>query len=162
MKRLVIAPLIALSLAACETTSGAPYAQATGPQAAGFSEIRLEQDRYRVTYRGSARLDQARIEDLALLRAADLALASGYDWFRIVDRFADVSAPRGPTVSLGTGGASFGGRSSVGVGLGTSFALGGSGTRAVTLEVQFGRGNRPNDRDAYNAADVSRSIRERL
>jgi hypothetical protein len=162
MKRLVIAPLIALSLAACETTANAPYAPATGPQAAGFSEIRLEQDRYRVTYRGSAKLDQAKVEDLALLRAADLALASGYSWFRIVDRFADVSGPRGPTVSLGTGGASFGGRSSVGVGLGTSFALGGTGTRAVTLEVLFGRGNRPNDRDAYDAADVSRSIRARL
>ena len=162
MKRLVIAPLIALFLAACETVPSAPYAPATGPQAVGFSEIRLEQDRYRVSYRGSAKLDQARIEDLALLRAADLALANGYDWFRIVDRSSDFAAPRGPTVSLGTGGTSFGGSSAVGLGLGTSFALGGSGTRSVTLEVQFGRGARPNDRDAYDAADVSRSIHERL
>jgi hypothetical protein len=162
MKRLVIAPLIALSLAGCETTATAPYTQAAGPQAVGFSEIRLEQDRYRVTYRGSARVDQARVEDLALLRAADLALANGYDWFRVVDRFGDVTGPRGPMVSLGTGGASFGGHTSVGLGLGTSFALGGSGSRVVTLEVQFGRGSRPNDRDAYDAADVSRSIRARL
>ena len=162
MKRLVIAPLIALFLAACETVPSAPYAPATGPQAVGFSEIRLEQDRYRVSYRGSAKLDQARIEDLALLRAADLALANGYDWFRIVDRSSDFAAPRGPTVSLGTGGTSFGGSSAVGLGLGTSFALGGSGTRSVTLEVQFGRGARPNDRDAYSAPDVAQAIRARL
>lgn len=162
MKRLVIAPLIALTLSACETTAGAPYAPATGPQAAGFSEIRVEQDRYRVTYRGSARLDHARVEDMALLRAADLALAGGYDWFRVVDRFANATAPSGPTISLGTGGATFGRSSSVGLGLGTSFPLGGAGTQAVTLEVQFGRGPKPDDRDAYDAADVSRSIRARL
>lgn len=161
MKAFVIAPLIALLLTACETTS-APYGPATGPKAAGFSDIRLEQDRYRVTYRGSGKLDQARVEDMALLRAADLALAQGYSWFRVVDRFADATQSNGPTVSLGTGGASFGGRSSVGLGIGTSFALGGGGTRAVTLEVQFGRGARPNDRDAYDAADVSQSIRARL
>lgn len=162
MNRLVIAPLLALSLAACETTANAPYAQASGPQAAGYSELRLEQNRFRVTYRGSAKLDQGRVEDLALLRAADLALANGYDWFRVTGRYADMQAPRGPTVSLGTGGTSFGGNSAVGLGLGTSFALGGSGTRAVTLEVQLGRGSRPNDRDAYSAADVARSIRQRI
>lgn len=162
MKRLVVAPVIALMLVGCQTTANAPYVQAPGPQAAGFSEIRLEQDRYRVTYRGSVNADQARIEDLALLRAADLALENGYSWFRVVNRFGDVSAPRGPMISLGTGGASFGGHSSVGLGLGTSFALGGSGTRAVTLEVQFGSGSSPSDRDAYDAADVSRSIRARL
>lgn len=160
-KRLVLVPLMALAVAACETVPQ-PYGPASGAQAQGFSEARVEQDRYRVTYRAPAKVERARVEDMALLRAADLTLGAGYDWFRVIDRFADARPGSGPMLSLGTGGTSFGGSSAVGVGLGTSFQLGGSGTRSVTLEVQFGRGQRPNARDVYDARDVAETLRKRL
>jgi hypothetical protein len=37
--------------------------------------------------------------DYALLRAADLALADGYDWFRVSDRFLEGRPDRGPHLS---------------------------------------------------------------
>jgi hypothetical protein len=139
-----------------------PYGPAANAQGQGFSEMRVEQDRYRVTYRAPVKVERARVEDMALLRAADLTLGAGYDWFRVIDRFADARGGNGPTLSLGTGSTSFGRSSAVGVGLGTSFQLGGGGTRSVTLEVQFGRGQRPSTPDTYDARDVAETLRKRL
>lgn len=161
MKRLVVIPLIALSISACETVPQ-PFGPASGPQAQGFSEARVEQDRYRVTYRSPAKVERARVEDMALLRSADLTLGAGYDWFRVIDRFSDARPGAGPMLSLGTGSTSYGRSSAVGLGLGTSFQLGGSGTRSVTLEVQFGRGPRPNTPDTYDARDVAETLRRHL
>ena len=80
MTRALLLALV-LGLAACATPS--VYAPATRPGGAGFSETRIENDRYRVTYRDAA--NEASAADFALLRAAELTLAQGYDWF-VVDQ----------------------------------------------------------------------------
>ncbi|HVI30721.1 CC0125/CC1285 family lipoprotein [Phenylobacterium sp.] len=161
MKRLVLPALAALSLGACATTP-TTYQPATGPQAVGYSEYRIEPDRYRVTFRGGPGASADRVTDLALLRAADLALAGGYDWFRVSDRFLQGQPNRGPRISLGVGGGSghYGYRSgsSVGVGLGTGFNLGGGPSVTATLEVLLGRGPKPPGGDVYDA----RAIRSTL
>jgi hypothetical protein len=159
---LILAATSALGLAACQTTPTA-FAPAATPQGQGYSDIRIEQTRYRVTYRGTDR-PGAPAQDLALLHAADIALAQGYDWFRVVNRYDEARPSNSPTISLGTGGMNFGRRSAVGVGVGTSFQLdnGIGPVRTVTLEVQLQKGPTPKERDAYDAADVARSIRPRV
>jgi hypothetical protein len=154
MKRLALSVLCLALLAACETTGG------YRPPPIGASDQVLEPGRFRVTFRGVSRASAAEVRDRALLHAAELTLARGFDWFRIVDRFDDVAPPTGPRFTLGIGGASFGRHSAVGVSGARSF--GGEGTLVSTLEVVAGRGPRPNSPDVYDARAVSDTLRRQL
>jgi hypothetical protein len=103
----------------------------------------------------------AQVADYALLRAADLTLADGYDWFRVVDRYAAQSGGGGgPQLSVGAGGGSGGYRSGVGVGVGTSFDLSGGPALTQIIEIIMGKGAPPPSAkgEVYNAADVRRTI----
>jgi hypothetical protein len=125
----------------------------------GYSEFKLETGRYRVTFQGGPGAPEAQVSDYALLRAAELALRDGYDWFRVADRATSVSGVGyGPRLSVGAGSSSYGHRSSVGLGIGTSFDLGPGPAFTRSLEVVFGRGPTPRDRDAYDARAVVKAI----
>ena len=158
MKKLLPAVFAALALTACATPQPTLYQAAAGPQAVGYSEYRIEPGRYRITFRGGPGAPPERVSDYALLRAADLTLADGYDWFRVSDRFMAGEPDRAPRLSLGLGGGNGGYRSSVGVGLGTSFSLGGGPSVASTLEVVMGKGPKPQGADVYDARGVRGSI----
>jgi hypothetical protein len=160
MKRLIIA-LAALSLAACATTPTL-YQPSAQPNGVGYSEYRIEPGRYRVTFRGGPGAPPQQVMDYALVRAADLAIRDGYDWFQVADRFTEGRPDRGPRVGVGVGGGDFGYRSGVSVGVGTTFNLGGGPSLATTIEVVMGRGQRPIGRDAYDARALRRSLGERI
>jgi hypothetical protein len=161
MKRLILTGLAALSLAAC-ATEPTRYQPAAGPNAIGYSEYRIEPGRYRVTFRGGSGAPPNQVMDYAIVRAADLALAEGYDWFRVSDRFmrATGEGSGGPRISLGVGGMDFGRHSSVGLGVGTGFNLGGQSTPAseATIEVFMGKGPKPNGVDVYDARAVRSTL----
>ena len=145
--------LSALVLVGCAGTT--PYGPASSSSALGYREQPIETGRYRVTYRARS-LPEA--EDGALRRAAELALADGYDWFTVVSRAADASRSGRSGSSIGLGGGT-GGRSG-GVGLGVSLPLGGgsSGETAVSLEVVMGQGERPSDPQSYDARSVASTL----
>ena len=157
MTRLILAAVAALSLAACATTPTV-YQPAAGPKSIGYSEFRIEPGRYRITFRGGPGASPEQVSDYALLRAADLALADGYDWFRVADRYMRGYGDPGPHVGVGVGGADWGHHSSVGVGVGTSFTLGGGPSVASTIEVVMGRGQTPHGLDVYDARAIRNSI----
>ena len=157
MKRLILPLLASLSLAAC-ATAPTVYQPAAGPKAVGYSEYRIEPGRYRITFQGGPGAPAQYVMDLALLRAADLAIADGYDWFRVADRFVQGRPDNGPRLSLGVGGASFGRHSAVGVGVSNGISLGGGPSVASTIEVVMGKGERPRGGDVYDA----RALRENL
>jgi hypothetical protein len=159
MKRLILPALAALTLAACETPEPTAYQPSGGPHGMGFSEIRIEPGRYRVTFHAGAGAPPGQAQDYALRRAAELALADGYDWFRIYGRNMGWIGGNGPQIGLGVGGASFGGRSAVGGSVGTGFNLGGGPAPVATLEVVMGKGPKPQDRDVYDARGVQQSIK---
>jgi hypothetical protein len=166
MKRLLpalaVLSLTAASLAAC-ASAPTVYQAATPSNPIGYSEYRIEPGRYRITFQGGASATPQQVTDLALLRAADLAIADGYDWFQVADRFVrpTSSGSSGPRVSFGVGGASFGSHSSVGMGVGTGFDLGGGssyGSPAATIEVLMGKGPKPERVDAYDARALRQSL----
>jgi hypothetical protein len=151
----------AVSLAAC-ATQPTYYQPAARPDAVGFSEFRIEPGRYRVTFRGGPGAPPEQVADYALLRAADLALADGYDWFRITDRFMrQTGEGSGSRLSVGAGDTSFGSHSAVGLGVGTSFNLGGGPALIQTIEVLMGKGAPPAGADVYDARGVRKSIGQR-
>lgn len=158
MKRL--AGLV-LSLALLGGCASAPtlYAARATPAGVGYTEFRLEPGRYRVTFQGGPGAPVEQVSDYALLRAAELAVRDGYDWFRVSDRVtSSTGAGNGPRLSLGGGSSRHGGRSSVGLGVGTSFNLGPGPAITSSLEVVFGKGAAPRDADIYVAQEIIRSV----
>ena len=163
MKRQNTKGLIALAfsaalLTAC-ATSPTLYGPQTAPRGAGYSEYRLEAGRYRVTFQGNPGAPINQVSDYALLRAAELALRDGYDWFRVADRMTQqTGSGRGSSLSIGGGSGSYGRRSAVGLGVGTSFNLGPGPAVSSSMEVVFGKGAIPKDRDAYDAREVVKNV----
>jgi hypothetical protein len=159
MKRLALV-LVLFATAACATNASyAPAERAGGP---GFASTRIEDTRYRVTFNGAPNAEAA--SDFVLLRAAEITLENGYDWFVVDQRFLDGrAAPSGPRFSVGLGVGSFGGNTSVGVGVGTGIPLGSrSQPTDASLEIRLGRGERPTNADAYDARSVVSSIGARV
>lgn len=156
MFRPLAAATAVLALAACATpTVYQPLPPGAARGAVGFSEYRIEAARYRVTFQGGGGAPPQQVADYALRRAAELAVRDGYDWFRVVDRYTTQAGdPSGPRLSLGTGTSSYGRSSGFGVGVGTSFDLGGGPAFSHTMEVVMGRGEKPVGLDVYDARGV--------
>ncbi|MFQ5562583.1 MAG: hypothetical protein ACE5FO_03345 [Parvularculaceae bacterium] len=145
-----------VALAACAAPGPTQYAAADA-KGYGFSETRVEQNRYRVVYRGGGGVPADVVESYALRRAAELTLAGGYDWFRVVGRDLSGDERGGVSVGAGVGGASYGRRTGVGVGVGGN--LGRVGARVyytARLEVLMGSGERPeaDNGEIYDARSV--------
>jgi hypothetical protein len=153
MKRL-IAVLALLSLTAC-ASAPTRYIPAANADDMGYREQRLEQERYRVSFRGNPDLKGPQVEDMALRRAAELTVQNGYQWFTVVSRYTELAGgnynPTGPTVGIGGSSGSFG--SGIGVGVGFNFG-GDSRQFESTLEILMGRGAKPAEPNAYEAQQV--------
>jgi len=71
----------------------------------GFSEVKLEENVFRVSFRGNAYTDMQRALDFTLLRSAELALQNGYRYFTIInsDNYNKVTESTAPGRSYTTG-----------------------------------------------------------
>ncbi len=149
--RPILAALLAFSLIACASAPPS-YGPAKDDQSKGYRTIKLEEDRYRVTWRGGS-TDLAR--DNALRRAAEITLRQGYQWFEIVGQDTErTSGQRRPSTGISIGG-STGGNTRVGVGIGIPIGGGRtSGDSFVSIEIIMGTGDKPAGRDAYDARSV--------
>ncbi len=89
--------LAAIVLAACNPPT--PYRQAGPPSpyrpSNGFSDVALVPGRYQVSFKGNWVTPQAVVEDYMLLRAAEITLDSGNDWFLVLDRHTHEQRIRG-------------------------------------------------------------------
>ncbi|MBW4329441.1 hypothetical protein KY084_00930 [Stakelama sp. CBK3Z-3] len=85
--------LTGTALAAAVLTAGCatptPYRPATGVGGYndnGYSDMRIEQNRYRVMFSGNSLTSRETVERYLLYRAAELTLQQGYDYFVMADR----------------------------------------------------------------------------
>ncbi|WP_308364950.1 MULTISPECIES: hypothetical protein [unclassified Microbulbifer] len=137
----------------------------------GYKESRISDNRYRVTFKARGD-DRDRAMDYALLRAAELTLLKGYDWFVVVNRESMVdrketemqsgfsSGDRVITRDCGLLGCTTRSYStpptySAGVSAG-----GGSRAESV-LEIRMGKGVRPSSGDSYDALSVRDSLQKK-
>jgi hypothetical protein len=90
-KSILIGTSLALAtlLSACATPT--PYQPNIPgqPTAGGYSEQRIERDRWRVTFQGNTLTSRDTVEGYLLFRAAELTVQNGFDSFSIVDRNTD-------------------------------------------------------------------------
>lgn len=165
MSRLTL-PLIAaagLVLSAC--ASLAPYGAQTGPGGQGYAEQRIESNRFRVTYNGVGA--PGPVMDMALLRAAELTTAEGFDWFEVTQRWADgrldsaggMRPSLGVSYGAGRGSGRYGNYSASGVGVGVGLNFSGPSPTSTTLEVVMGKGSKPDRPNAYDARSVQDGLR---
>lgn len=163
MKRLTLLTLAASALALSACASLAPYGPQTGPNGQGYAEQRIETNRFRVTYRGVGA--PGPVADMALLRAADLTVQNGFDWFEVTQRWTDGRRDSAgglrPNVSIGAGSSRYGRYSTSGVGVGVGLNLSGPQPTSTALEVVMGNGPRPDRPEAYDARDVQMTLRGR-
>ena len=78
---LLLIPMLVLS--ACSSAPTYRPAESAGDY--GYQETKLEDNRYRISFHGSSITARNKVQDYALLRAAELTLLKGYDWFLTVD-----------------------------------------------------------------------------
>ncbi len=88
MKRLTFAGALAglVLLGACATAT--PY-QAASTSDRGFSEQKIEDNRFQVQFAGNSLTDRKTVETYLLYRAAELTKQNGFDHFRVVRRETD-------------------------------------------------------------------------
>ncbi|MEM9014375.1 MAG: hypothetical protein AAGB02_04630 [Pseudomonadota bacterium] len=152
--RLILIFLTGFVLTACAQTGPAAYGPADDGRF-GYQDTRIESDRYRIAYAGSAGMTPDEVRALALRRAAELTRSNGGDWFRVISW--DIAQDRRGGVSLGggVGTGSYGRRGGFGVGVGGDFGrIGAQDYFTAYIEILIGSGAEPDDRDVYTAADV--------
>jgi hypothetical protein len=86
-------------LSGCATQT--PYQPAEKRGAVGYTETQLTENRYRVTFTGNSLTPSETVKDYALLRAAELTLQHGGDWFEIAGNDIDKKVRSSTYVSGG-------------------------------------------------------------
>lgn len=83
------AALATATLAAACSSGPTPYQPAAPGYSSGYTETRLEDARYRISFKGNTLTERETVENYLLYRAAELTLQSGYDTFTIANRDTD-------------------------------------------------------------------------
>jgi len=87
IKQIAAVAIVTLALGAC-ALQPTPY-KAKGDTRYGYSEQRLEADRYRVRFAGNDVTERDTVQNYLLFRAAELTLANGFTYFRMLDEQVD-------------------------------------------------------------------------
>jgi hypothetical protein len=136
VKRLVV---VAATLVLCACGSAVPtYQAAGGPNSIGHFAAPAGAGRQIVTYTGNKDMSAAQVAEYALLRAAELTLESGHQWFAVIQTSStrvaptdinDIQGRSGSVLSTGATGAGTGGdRTGATAGVGDPSVPGGPST----------------------------------
>lgn len=150
------------SLGACATST--PYAPSAEAGGYGFSEQQIENDRFRVTFRGNSLTSREQVENFLLYRAAELTLGNGYDYFQMVrndtDRTTNYRSTGGPDLMYYGRGRAF---PYYGYGWGwgpsSDFDVREVNRYTAIAYIVMGNGQKPDDPSAYDARQVESNLR---
>ncbi len=85
LKQLSVAVVVLATITAC-VNSGVNYRRAETLGDYGYSDQRLSDTRYRVSFSGNSNTPVSLVQNFALLRAAELTAANDYEWFEVESR----------------------------------------------------------------------------
>lgn len=161
------------TLGAC--ASSPRYVAADNPSDHGHFERKISENRYRVNYNGSRSTDLQDTRDFALLRAAEVTLSEGFEWFQVVDRETATTESRERSADIGIGyeRAWYTERSCGLMGCSQRTRPVNYATWTIdnrrpdtrhshSLEIVMGKGEMPEDGHYYDAAEVMKAIYKSL
>lgn len=147
-------------LAACAQMT--PYQPAHN--GLGYSEQRLESNRYKVMFAGNASTPREVVENYLLYRAAEVTLQNGYDYFVIADTVTDRDTSYTQTFSGGFGSYAWYPYSYWGPGGGLS--AGSSMPRSeyqAQANILVFKGSKPaSDQKAFGAQDLKNNLESQI
>jgi len=154
--------ILAAALLAAGCATGPTAYGPKGGEKLGFESTKIQNDRFRVTYTAQ---EEDEAIDYALLRAAELTVQNGDDWFDVI-KTGGIVRPRGkigvkPTVGMSPNALLRGRlpRPRLGVNMG-DVADAMRGPQAISiLEIRTGKGTMPAKPSAYNAQEVIQNIK---
>lgn len=148
----LLAPLLALLVSACATLT--PYQPVN--RGYGYSEQKLDADRFRVTFAGSAATPKQTVENYLLFRAAEVTIANGGEHFIVSNSTMQAEGDNSPSIGIGLGGFRFGGSGGLGIGVGTSTNAGGDRVAwRAQADILVRKGPKPEGAtDAYNPREL--------
>jgi hypothetical protein len=85
MKRHIAIVTATAVLTACATAPGPTYQAAADLNSSGYLTAPTDNGRHTVAYTGAKGMARAQVAEYALLRAAELTLESGQEWFAVID-----------------------------------------------------------------------------
>lgn len=161
--------IIAVFLALGACASSPNYVAADGANDYGHHSRKIADNRYRVNFNGNRRVSYEDTRDYALLRAAELTLAEGNDWFQVVDREAQTTETKEPEAQFGFERAYYVERNCGLVSCSRSvrpatYARMEFDTRrpetkhVYSLEIVMGKGDMPEDGHYYDASSVVKAL----
>ena len=166
--KFVYAVFMSVVLIGCASTNG--YERASGAGDYGYTDTKLEDDRYRIEYRLRGK-NIGKAQDYALLRAAELTMAAGKDWFNVVDRDSDVDEGDGRRMTeirterrITRDCGLLGCRTTSSPTYGVDSTIGRIDRDAtvVVVEIVLGDGEKSDNANAYDAAQLADNIRSRM
>lgn len=159
-----------LSLNACVSPTPYQAASLTAPSSGGYSQIKIEENRYRLKFAGNSQTARDTVENYMLYRAAELTLDQGYDWFSLVVR--DTHEDKRTVNSYDDPFSPYGGFSwryyrrgwSVwGAGMEMSSRTHTYSQYEASAEIVMGKGAKPaDDKNAYDAREVKKNLEARI
>lgn len=163
LKQIMALAGFAVLLAACASQ---PAYRAADSGGYGYSERQLTEDQFRIHFRGRGD-DTGRAMDYAMLRASELTLEKGFDWFDVASRDTLVDREQVPATSTSTAlGVSYATVQDCGLltcttyhrpvpQYQTSVSMGDQRSEVeVIMEVRMGKGMRPSDQTSYDAREL--------
>ncbi len=144
--------LALFGLTGCMTVT--PY-QPLGAEG-GYSDQRLEANRFRVSFAGNSLTARQTVQDYLLYRAAELTLANGHDYFVVLGQHTAAKTTEHQSFSFGTGFGRWHWYPRAGVGVTTTTT-----TTAFVAETQIRTfaGAKPQDNpDAFDAHQLRSNL----
>ena len=160
--RQAAAALCLAVLGACVTPT--PYRPAATPYDDGYATMQIEQNRFRISFKGNSLTSRQTVDTYMLYRAAEVTLENGGDYFIVVNKDVDKNTAYenyGDDLAWGWGGG-WGWRH--GFGPGPGFGGGIDYSRPINsyqavADIVVYRGPKPRDNPyAYDAREVLNAI----
>jgi hypothetical protein len=85
MKQHILIATAAAVLAACASAPAPSYEAAADLNSSGYLTAPADDGRFTVAYTGAKGMSRAQVAEFAMLRAAELTLESGQEWFAVIE-----------------------------------------------------------------------------